>query len=105
MTATITPDLAIPPRSRTFTEEDAKTILGYLNEDRNCGYGTFTSGAAARSAGVALNRMLTAVGATQKYATSVVKRSDTEYVGVVLPKAAKVVERKPNGKGKGKGKS
>lgn len=100
----ITADVAVPPKSRTFTQDDARQVLALLNGTaegqeapaKNVGFGTFKTAGAARSAGVTLNRLLADLGATQKYAVTTFEREEGEgddkttvVVGVMLNKPAK----------------
>lgn len=115
--ASITADVPIPPRSRTFTQDDAETVLNFLlgrkvvadddgapvldddgdiqYEDvppaKNVGFGEFGTAGAARSAGVTLNRILAELGAPHKYAVTTQARGD-KFVGIILNKRAKGVE-------------
>lgn len=115
--ASISVDVPIPPRSRTFTQDDAQTVLDYLmgrkvvtdddgapvldddgnvqHEDvppaKNVGFGEFGTAGAARSAGVTLNRILAELGAPHKYAVTTQPRGD-KFVGIILNKRAKGVE-------------
>lgn len=107
-------DVEVPIRSRTFTEDDARAVLNMLNgkqvvtaedgspeldedgsvklEDttpaKNVGYGAFDTPGAARSAGVTLNNMLEALGATHRYAVTTRVRGG-KTLGVLLNKPAK----------------
>ncbi len=96
MSPSITADVQVPPRSRTFTEDDARNVLALLNGEaegqekpaENVGYGEFQTQGAARSAGVTLNRLLRSVGAEHNYAVTTFQR-DEKFVGVLLNKPAK----------------
>lgn len=96
MSTQFTTDVTVPPRSRTYSEDDARALLALLNGSaegqekpaENVGYGTFDTKGAARSAGVTLNRLLVAVGAEHKYAVTTFER-DGKIVGVMLNKPAK----------------
>jgi hypothetical protein len=98
----ITEGVTIPPRSRTFTEQEVLEAHAALKDGKNIGYGTFDTQASARSAGHTLNRMIqeTEPGAT-KYATTVFPSKDdpTKFTGAMLPKPAKVVNKKSAKKG------
>lgn len=91
-----TTDVKIPPRTRNFSEDDARALLALLKGEgegqdkpaENVGYGTFETAGAARSAGVTLNKLLQGVGAPHKYAVTTIKR-DGKFVGVILNKPAK----------------
>lgn len=105
----ITTGVRPPIRSRTFTEQDAKTANAALvesrdagNENEGVGYGDFNSAESARSAGSGLNKMILSLGLSDhKWATTVFKvtvpkdpsEPDGEqvekYRGVMLPKKAK----------------
>jgi hypothetical protein len=90
------PNVHVPPRSRTFTEDDARAVLALLNGEaegqekpsENVGYGSFKTAGAARSAGVTLNKLLLDVGAPHKYAITTFERGG-KIVGVLLNKPAK----------------
>jgi hypothetical protein len=92
----IAADVTVPPRSRTFTQDDARNVLALLNGEaegqeapaKNVGFGEFNTAGAARSAGVTLNRLLTDLGAPHKYAVTTFQR-DEKFVGVLLNKPAK----------------
>lgn len=94
--SSITADLQIPPRARTYTQDDAKQVLGLLDGTaegidapvKNVGFGEFKTAGAARSAGVTLNRLLLAMGAPHKYAVTTFQK-DGMVVGVLLNKKAK----------------
>lgn len=103
MAAEITQNVPLPPRSRTFTQEDATAVLRMLKGEKlgedgetvepiepakNVGFGTFGTAGAARSAGVTLNKLLTELGAPHKYAVTTRERGD-KFVGVLLNKPAK----------------
>lgn len=89
-------DVKVPPRSRTFSEDDARALLALLKGEaegqekpaENVGYGTFDTAGAARSAGVTLNKLLQGLGAPHKYAVTAFKR-DGKFVGVMWNKPAK----------------
>lgn len=94
--AEITTDVQVPPRSRTFTPDDAKQVLALLTGQaegqtepaKNVGFGEFKTAGAARSAGVTLNRLLSDMGADHKYAVTTFVR-DGKTVGVLLNKPAR----------------
>lgn len=91
-----TADVPIPPRSRTFSDGDARAVLGMLDgtgEGRdgkpaaNVGYGLFDTSGAARSAGEALNGMLMALGAPHRYKVSVRDQGD-KFQGIIMNEPA-----------------
>jgi hypothetical protein len=96
----ITADAAnvqVPPRPRTFTQEDAANVLALFKGEangqdgtpaENVGFGEFDTPASARSAGTTLNRLLAGMGAPHKYAVTTFERNG-KTVGVLLNKKAK----------------
>lgn len=91
-----TADVPIPPRSRTFSDADARAVLGMLDgtgEGRdgkpaaNVGFGLFDTSGAARSAGETLNGMLVAMGAPHRYKVSV-RDKGSQFQGIILNEPA-----------------
>lgn len=95
----LTPEEALPPRSRTFSPEVVKAVNDYLNPAEGkgvgtLGVGTFDSEGQARSALTTLNRMLRELhNAPHTYAGTVRELNDGRYRAIILNKAAK--ERAP----------
>lgn len=95
----ITAGLTIPPRSRLFTEQDARAAYEALSSGQTAGYGTFKSAEAARSAGNTLNKLVrNFYPDSQKWAGTVfavtVTNEETgeetiQYAGVLKPEKAK----------------
>lgn len=96
----ITVGVQTPPRTRSFSEADAReahdalTKLAAEGSTLGVGYGQYNTAEAARSAGATLNKFMGELGLLAdgaKWATTVFAdpNEDGKFLGVLLPKAAK----------------
>src|SRR2546421_8068670 len=107
-------EVTLPPRSRRWTEQDAREAMALLEAGKVAGFGEFTdpteddgtpkvgkkSGepitgdGRARSAGNALNDQIAALNGGKRYRVTVRPIGPGKYMGALEPVEAKHVTRK-----------
>jgi hypothetical protein len=93
-------EIAVPVRSRIWTDEDAKNAFALLSDGKAAKYGEYEGENAeskARTQGMALDRLIKA-NHGRRFGVSVWKNADGKFVGALLPREP--VARKAKAKAK-----